>query len=487
MNLGKLNMGRMKPTPRPANTALRPRATAPARPGTQVGPKRPVATGSQVGPKRQVPVAAVAPADARRQQAARAAAAPAPAARRPAPAAVATAAQRYTGAFSGALNNLDEQEQRVHDVASRRRADAEKYAAYVMGQQGTVAAAAATADQQAFDNIRNVQASTQYGLMEIQGNLSKQREAQGLGGPVPAQQLAGVVGDATRAQQLLGAAGTQQAVVGNANKGRAQFLAAAAQANMLAHQRAISGDEFEQSSAIGREKTGVLTTKTQETLASKRAAQAAAADVASAEIAAQSDAADRASRESIASSRNATSAEIANARISSSEQEGRKGRQARLKQARIGAASRATAASKTSAKASAADKRRATEDGVKVRTAGADARTLINSQIPVRDPKTGKPTGKTRKPTEAEVRAKMRDRYDDVDIANAAMDIAILGEVGAVNRGRLERRGIPVPKPTKKRRSHGGAGGVAGAVVRDTSGGPNLLGLAGQASNVSRP
>lgn len=456
MNLGKLNLGRMKRKPVPVTDV-----TA----GRQLGRPAPVARRTAPGPvtgpgsprtgRTQPPD----PTARARVQAARQPTSP----RRPsAPAApaVAEAARRNVGAFSGALNNLDDQQQRVNDVAARRSSDAAEYAAYVMGQQGTVAAAAAKADQQALANIQSVQGATQANLESIQGGLAGARAAQGISGAVPSQQLAPVAGEATRIQQLLGAAGTQQAVIGNANVGRAQFLTAAAQANMLAHQRSIAGDAFNQTSEIGAKKTDVLMTKTQEALATKRAQQAAAAEIASAQIDAQNDAADRASREAIAADRTGASRDIAGARIASSERQGSLSRQARLKQTRIQANARIKGSKKGE---TPAQKAKREQQGVDVRTAGADANTLINAQIPVRDPKTGKPTGKTRKPTEAEVRAKIRDRYDDIDIANAAMDIAILGEVGPVNRKRLEDRGIPVPKAKKSKR---GGGGVGGVVVR---------------------
>lgn len=319
MQLGNANIsGGMKPVPQPASTPLRHRTS------TDAAPRRSPA------PRRSTPSPSV------RKRAASAQARPAAPAepRRASPQAVASAARQYTGAFSGALNNLSEQEQRVADVASRRRADAERYTAFVMGQQGTVAAAAASADQQALANIQSVQGATQSNMMAIQGGMQSQRAAQGLDGSVPYQQLAGVVDDQNRTQMLLGAAGTKQAVLGNANRGRAQFLQAAALANMNAHQRAISGEEFEQQSAIGREKTGVLTMKTQENLASRRAAAAAQADIESAQIGAESDAADRASRESIAGAGLASRESIAAANRENSALQGRANRRARLKAAR---------------------------------------------------------------------------------------------------------------------------------------------------------
>lgn len=94
--------------------------------------------------------------------------------------------------------------------------------------------------------------------------------------------------------------------------------------------------------------------------------------------------------------------------------------------------------------------KQAAKDAAKVRnnvnTAAADARTLRNAPIQIKDPKTNKPTGKTRKLTESEIRANLRKRYKDADVANAAMDIAILGHIGPVNARRLRKRGITVPK-----------------------------------------
>ncbi len=316
---------------RATRNAIGSHGPAPA-PAATPGPGR----GAASRKRRAAAPAPLAPAAAR-QRAARSQVSPAPSAspRRASapPAAIADAARQYTGAFSGALNNLSEQQQRVADVASRRRADAERYAAYVMGQQGTVAAAAAKADQDALQNIQNVQGAAAANIQALEARQAAQNEAQGVGAPT-AQMRAGLADDANRTQMLLGAAGTRQATLGNANVGRAQFLTAAAQANMLAHQRAISGDEFDQQSALGREKTGVLVTKTQESLASKRAQQAAAADVQQAMIDAESDAADRASREGIASAGLSTRERIEQAKIENQQLQGRANRRVRLKTAK---------------------------------------------------------------------------------------------------------------------------------------------------------
>lgn len=89
--------------------------------------------------------------------------------------------------------------------------------------------------------------------------------------------------------------------------------------------------------------------------------------------------------------------------------------------------------------------------GNNINTAAADARTLRGASIPVEDAE-GKPTGKTRKLTESEIRANLRKRYKDADVANAAMDLAVLGYVSATNERRLRARGIPVPSRWVQRR-----------------------------------
>jgi hypothetical protein len=108
-----------------------------------------------------------------------------------------------------------------------------------------------------------------------------------------------------------------------------------------------------------------------------------------------------------------------------------------------------------------------------IQTASSDARYLKTQKIPVRGPdgkpeeKDGKPTGRTRKLTETEIRAALRKRYKDADVANAAMDLAILGHVSPENQRRLKAKGIGVPKewlPKKARKksitdvARGGAG-----------------------------
>ncbi len=110
-----------------------------------------------------------------------------------------------------------------------------------------------------------------------------------------------------------------------------------------------------------------------------------------------------------------------------------------------------------------------------ITTAAADARYALGRQIPVRDPSTGEPTGKLRKPTRSEVRATLRKRYKDADIANAAMDLAILGYVSAENVRRLRARGVTVPESMRRRPTAG---------KKTLS--PALSNLAGAAPNVSQ-
>ncbi len=266
-----------------------------------------------------------------------------------APAVAAAAQKRYSGAYSGALNNLDDAEQRVAAVARRRQQDAQQYAAYVLGQQGSIAAASAAADQKSLDQHGAIQQAALQGSQALQQSLQDRRnEAAGVGRgtnaggggptPVPAQQLSGLVDEQTRTQQLLAASGTQQADAANTNQGRAVFLAAAAKQQLAANQRAIAGDEFEQTSGIRREKTGVLSAKTESTQADKRAAGAAAASIAEAQMRAQAAADDRASREAISSNSLLTRREIAGAQIENAQLQGRANRRTRIKTAGITAA-----------------------------------------------------------------------------------------------------------------------------------------------------
>lgn len=120
-----------------------------------------------------------------------------------------------------------------------------------------------------------------------------------------------------------------------------------------------------------------------------------------------------------------------------------------------------------------------------ITTASSDARYLKSQRIPVRGPdgkpeeKDGKPTGRTRKLTESEIRATLRKRYKDADIANAAMDLAILGHVSPENQRRLKAKGIGVPKqwlPKKARKTslEDVARGPATKVPTKKSSGPTL-------------
>lgn len=103
----------------------------------------------------------------------------------------------------------------------------------------------------------------------------------------------------------------------------------------------------------------------------------------------------------------------------------------------------------TARKVAANDKTR-----VNITTAKADAAHLKAQSIPVRGVdgkvevgKDGKtPTGRTRKLTEAEIRSALRKRYKDADVANTAMDLALLGHISPENARRLRARGIGVPK-----------------------------------------
>lgn len=224
---------------------------------------------------------------------------PKPTAAAPPAAVQGAAAQRYTGAFSGALNNLSDQEQREHDVATRRQADASQYAAYVMGQQGAIGGAAARQDVAAVGTLQGIQDKSVASGLSLQNTLMAQRAAQGGQGPVPAQQLSSTVDAQQKNNALLSGVIGNVADSSRTRQGEAGFLQAAALANLTAHQRGIAGQEFENVSSIRREKTGVLAQKTNAALDDKRAAQQAAADAYAADVAAASKAADRSSRENI--------------------------------------------------------------------------------------------------------------------------------------------------------------------------------------------
>lgn len=204
--------------------------------------------------------------------------------------------QQYRGAYSAGLNNLSGLEQREHDVAARRQADAKQYAAYVLGKQGSIAAAAHQQDQKALLTQTGIQQIGAKSGLALQDTLQKQRAAQGIEGAVPAQQLVAPVDSQQRNNAILTAIMGRTADQMNTNQGKAGFLAAAAQAGMQANQRAIAGQEFENVSKIQGQKTELLARKTDQALESKRAQQAAAADMYGADLAARSADADRSSR-----------------------------------------------------------------------------------------------------------------------------------------------------------------------------------------------
>lgn len=210
------------------------------------------------------------------------------------------AAQKAASPYAAPLANLDAAAQRERDVAARRQADNQAYTAWTIGQQGKLAAIGQAADQHAMQQTAGVQAATLQGNAGLGRGLQAARQAQGITGTVPSQQVAGLADDAARQNLILGAATQRSADRSNTNVGKAGFVQAAAMANMNAHSRAIAGDEFDRTSAIRREKTGLLADEANATMQQRAAEAAARADVAKAEIAAASRDADRASREGIA-------------------------------------------------------------------------------------------------------------------------------------------------------------------------------------------
>ena len=292
-----------------------------------------------------------------------------------APAAAGQAAvQKYTGAYSGALNNVSDQEQRARDVATRRQADAQAYSAYVMGSQGKIAAAAQAADQQNVANNVAVQGATMGSQLKLQQQLQSQRDVEGgagvggapgspnynagrsgagsgLGvgpgaggqvvstaGPIPSQQLQGLVSDQQLTQGLLGAGAARQAAQANTNQGKAGFLQAAALANLTANQRAIAGDAFNQQTQLGAQKTDLLARRTDSNKADKRAAAATAAAQASADLAHQDRMASLDQALQIAGDNRANSNAQLDARLTNSNQQGHLNRVVRLKTAATTAA-----------------------------------------------------------------------------------------------------------------------------------------------------
>ena len=209
-------------------------------------------------------------------------------------------AARNTGAYAAPLANLDQAEQAARDAGARRQSDNKAYAAWVIGQQGKLAAIGQSNDQRAAQQTAAVQAATLQGNAGLGRGMQAAREAQGIKGTVPSQQIAGLADDAARQNLILGAATQRSVDRSNTNAGKAGFVSAAALANMNAQSRAIAGDEFNQTQAIRREKTGLLADEANMTMQQRAAEAAAQADIAKAEIAAAARDADRASRESIA-------------------------------------------------------------------------------------------------------------------------------------------------------------------------------------------
>lgn len=216
-----------------------------------------------------------------------------------------TAAKRHTGVMAAPLNELQNAETRVRDTAARRQSDALQYNAFVLGQQGKLAAAAQQADRGAVQGTAAIQGMSAAANQGAQQRLQAARAAQGIGGAVPSQQMAGLVDDQQRSNLLMAATTQRAHDQANTNTGKAGFLAAAAQASHQAQTRAIAGQEFEQTSGIRREKVGLLGQKEQIIAQQRAAEEAARAEIARAQIEAEQRAADRASREAIASGNNA--------------------------------------------------------------------------------------------------------------------------------------------------------------------------------------
>jgi hypothetical protein len=88
-----------------------------------------------------------------------------------------------------------------------------------------------------------------------------------------------------------------------------------------------------------------------------------------------------------------------------------------------------------------------------INTATSDAKYLRGQKIAILGPdgkpetgKDGKPTGRKRALTREEIRANLRKRYKDADVADAAIELAELGHVQSRTRDKLRKRGIGVPK-----------------------------------------
>ncbi len=88
-----------------------------------------------------------------------------------------------------------------------------------------------------------------------------------------------------------------------------------------------------------------------------------------------------------------------------------------------------------------------------IETSGEDARDLLTVEQLVAGPDgkpevgaDGKPTGRKRTRTPAEARREIREKIEDADIANAAIDMAIHGYILPARAEKLRRRGIAIPK-----------------------------------------
>ncbi len=116
-------------------------------------------------------------------------------------------------------------------------------------------------------------------------------------------------------------------------------------------------------------------------------------------------------------------------------------------------------------KGSAAAKKTSDKATTSIRTAAADIQGVRGKPQPKRDPlgkplpaptdpKTGLPTGApapTYIPTDQQIRTEIRRKYKDVDIANAAMDLALNGYISPTNVRRLRERGVAVPAALTRR------------------------------------
>ncbi len=436
-----------------------PNALAAARSVSTHGPGR----GAVVPKKAPVKAAPKVPAPKR----------PGAAPKAPVAATATRAAAVATGVYADAFNSLSAEEAGVRDVEGRRLRDNQAYQAWLNANNEKAAATMRGADATAAATQGAIQTATAGAQAQGQQALSalrSERDAKGgsVTAPAAGMERQRLAGDDALVQNLLGASRSRSAITAQSSQQKQGFLAAATAATGAADAARIRGESGKALTDIAGRRTD-LSVRRDDTIAAQAAAEAQAqADMAKAS-------ADSAYRQQALATRVAIADATLGQRASDNAatralraSEGKANRRAALTKSRTGKTDPLETANRKAAAETARD----------IPNAISDARADLTTPRPVIDIKTGKPKtdGAKAKPTVAQVRAGMRGKYKDRDVANAAIDMATVGAVNPVTIRRLKARGVdvtglPVGRPAQFRglsKTNVAGSALAGAVSGGT-------------------